>query len=191
MASDGTIPEAKIEAADFMEYQLAHALRIQIEGDLSLLDEVIAQLRQYVARVTNNSNLGAEPRHLLLPNVKVALPEKKHLEIEWLKIEFVDEVKKSKEGILNAINFASMPLLRVYLYNSQQTQTKVDTIKGVKDFISSNYDKAMVETAARGQPKLGKQENDRAVKTRWVVLCVGKVPPGKNRIDFVRGGGHG
>lgn len=172
-------PNQKIKDVDF---RLCPAIRVQIEGDTSLLNDVIKQIRYTVAGLTNGYYNPTEEGIVFIPNVKIATSNQKLIDLDVLKIEFVEGIQKSQEGIINAINYNNIPICRVFLLNS--IERKKDDLKDVKNFITSNYDRKMLSQLKKGKTEI--IESQKALVTHYSVFCIGKVTKAmQKKFDFV------
>jgi len=167
------------------EYTQTNYLRILVEGDTYLLDEVVAQLNYNNYLLTRSASPLLEKRVAIFNNLEVNGPDKKVAKLDPLKVEFIDTFSKSAEGIINSVNYNNTPILRIYLHNSLiRAKSREDEVRKIRNFITSNYDKTQLEAFMKIKPK--SKEEECPVKTPWAIFCVGRVTRDQQkRIPFV------
>ncbi len=186
-------------------YQPCEAVRLQVEGDLSLLTFVLAQIRASIGPLPLDFSTKVDIASVVIPDMLLGFPKKEAL--DPLRLDFVRDVKRSDEGVINSINYNNYPIARIYLYDSapKDKLRAREEIRRLKDFIRSNYDRAQVEKLLSERKKqedkeavrslLGipgttsnSPENDMPLKTRWAVFCVGRVSKDQQKRikNFVR-----
>ncbi len=182
-------PATGDDAVDYRPYTTMH---LQVEGDITLLDDVVAQLKTNLSILTKDYFPRLEGRVIIVTNIDIMMPDKKVIKLEHLKMEFVEEIKRTGEGISSFINHNNLPIMRVYLYNAANKSASPkgkggnEEVRRVKEFISSNYDHTLLESYIKAKKKLEDKDNESALKTRWAVFCVGRVPKAQQKkINFV------
>jgi len=173
----------------YVKCKLCEAFPILIEGDIELIDSILAQINIY-----NQAEVKVpvtKKRVLIIPNISVIGHSEEPVNVDIVKLNFTDTIFRSSERIINGIMANNMPLIRLYIQDTgSKTKNRGEELVKIKDFVVSNYQKEKFEAIEKSKGMLSGDDSIKAIKTWWGIISVARVTKAQVRSQSIISSKH-